>query len=58
MILGKSDSGSNSGGGISFIGVSSATPTTSHLQAQHGRIIVLFRISAFFFTQMMCVLLS
>ena len=58
MILGKSDSGSNSGGGISFIGVSSATPTIFHLQAQHGRIIALFHISAFFFTQMMRVVLS
>ena len=48
VILGNSDSGSNSGGGISFIGVSSATLNKCHLQAQHGLILVLLNISAFF----------
>ena len=54
VILGKSDSGSNSGGGISFIGVSSATPTISYLLTQHGRIIALFYISAFFYSNDVC----
>ena len=44
VILGQSDSGSSSGGGISFIGISSST-RMCHVQAQHG--FVLFLLSAF-----------
>ena len=46
VIHGQSDSGSSSGGGISFIGISSSTQMC-HVHAQSGFILVLFLLSAF-----------